>query len=62
MKPIELNKFEDFKFLSALKLSGKGNEIFFVVTKVDKENNKVAGKIVKGKFEYAGPNESALVI
>ena len=39
MKPIELNKFEDFKFLSALKLSGKGNEIFFVVTKVDKENN-----------------------
>ena len=39
MKPIELNKFEDFKFLSALKLSGKGNEIFFVVTKVDRENN-----------------------
>lgn len=39
MKPIELAKFEEFNFLSALKRSADGREVFFTVSKVDKENN-----------------------
>ncbi len=47
-------------FTGDIKLTGNTTIKDVVFNKVDKENNKVAGKIVKGKFEYAGPNESAL--
>ncbi len=48
-------------FTGDIKLTGNTTIKDAVFNKVDKKNNKVAGKIVKGKFEYAGPNESALI-
>ena len=47
-------------FTGDIKLTGNTTIKEVLFNKVDKNNNKVAGKIVKGKFEYAGPNESAL--
>ena len=47
-------------FTGDIKLTGNTTIKDVLFNKVYKNNNKVAGKIVKGKFEYAGPNESAL--
>ena len=48
-------------FTGEIKLTGDTTIKDAVFNKVDKKNNKVAGKVVKGKFEYTGPNENALI-
>lgn len=47
MKPIELDQFTRFQFLSSLGISRDHKDLFFVVTKTDMENNGYLQKLVK---------------
>ena len=46
MRPIELDQFTRFQFLSSLGLSKDKKKIFFVVSKADMENNGYLSKLV----------------
>nr|MCR4855388.1 hypothetical protein [Erysipelotrichaceae bacterium] len=47
MKPIELDQFTRFQFLSSLGISRDHKDLFFVVTRTDMENNGYLQKLVK---------------